>query len=96
MIIILQYTSTALVQSITDFFSPLFGIAVRRRGAAITGEQGSDPADRVFWNLLFRVTARWSEKIHRFQSGYLHFYILIMVTALLVLLLWAYLSGGAK
>ena len=92
----MQYTSTALVQSITDFFSPLFGIAVRRRGAAITGEQGSDPADRVFWNLLFRVTARWSEKIHRFQSGYLHFYILIMVTALLVLLLWAYLSGGAK
>lgn len=92
----MQYTSTALVQSITDFFSPLFGISRRRRGVAITDEQGSDPADRVFWNFLFRVTAKWSEKIHRFQSGYLHFYILVMVTALLAMLLWAYLSGGAK
>lgn len=92
----MQYTSTALVQSITDFFSPLFGIASRRRGDAITGEQGSDPADRVFWNFLFRITAKWSEKIHRFQSGYLHFYILVMVTALTVLLLWAYFSGVGK
>lgn len=92
----MQYTSTALVQSITDFFSPLFGIASRRRGVAITGEQGSDPADRVFWNMLFRITARWSEKIHRFQSGYLHFYILVMVSALFALLLWAYFGGGVK
>lgn len=92
----MQYTSSALVQSITDFFSPVFGIVSRRRGAAITGEQGSDPADRIFWNMIFRVTARWSEKIHRFQSGYLHFYILIMVCALFVMLLWAYFSGGEK
>ena len=92
----MQYTSSALVQSITDFFSPVFGIVSRRRGAAITGEQGSDPADRIFWNLIFRVTARWSEKIHRFQTGYLHFYILVMVCALFLMLLWAYFSGGEK
>jgi NADH:ubiquinone oxidoreductase subunit 5 (subunit L)/multisubunit Na+/H+ antiporter MnhA subunit len=90
----MQYTSSALVQSITDFFAPVFGIASRRRGVAITGEQGSDPADRIFWNLIFKVTAKWSEKIHRFQTGYLHFYILVMVCALFAMLVWAYFSGG--
>ncbi len=92
----MQYTSSALVQSITDFFSPLFGIVSRKRGFAISGEQGSDLADRIFWNFIFRVTARWSEKIHRFQTGYLHFYILVMVCALFIMLLWAYFSGGAN
>ena len=92
----MQYTSSALVQNITDFFSPVFGIAVRRRGDALSNEQGSDIADRLFWNLLFKITARWSERIHKFQTGYLHFYILVMVSALAALLLWAYCSGGAK
>ena len=89
----MQYTSSALVQSITDFFSPIFGISSRRRGAALASEQGSDIADRVFWNFIFRVTARWSEMIHRFQTGYLHFYILVMVISLIAMLIWAFFSG---
>ena len=92
----MQYTSSALVQSITDFFSPIFGIAGRRRGAALASEPGSDIADRMFWNLIFRITARWSEKIHRFQTGYLHFYILVMVVAIIAMLLWAFLPEVLK
>ena len=89
----MEYTSSALVQSITDFFSSIFGVSKRKRGSAINSDQGSDIADRMIWNLIFRITARWSERIHKFQTGYLHFYILVMVISLLAMLVWAYLSG---
>ena len=89
----MQYTSSALVQNITDFFSSIFGVTKRKRGSAVNSDQGSDIADRMFWNFIFRITARWSERIHKFQTGYLHFYILVMVISLAAMLIWAYLSG---
>ena len=89
----MQYTSSALVQSITDFFGSIFGVPQRKLGSAVNSDQGSDIADRMFWNFIFRITARWSEKIHKFQTGYLHFYILVMVMTLAAMLVWAYFSG---
>ena len=89
----MEYTSSALVQCITDFFSSIFGVPKRKLGSAVNSDQGSDIADRMFWNFIFRIAARWSEKVHKFQTGYLHFYILVMVVTLAAMLIWAYFTG---
>lgn len=47
-----------------------------------------DLPERLLWGPLFRGFGRLAEKVHKLQSGYLHFYILLMMLALLAMLVW--------
>ena len=96
----MEYTSTALVQPLMDYFAPL--LRLHRRAQAAEGlfpEHGSvglhteDLANALLWRPLHRLTWRVADAVHRLQSGYLHLYVLVMVIALLALLAWGWLDG---
>ncbi len=100
----MEYTGTAFVQPLTDFFANLICLKkneVKPDGLfpvhAEISVETEDAADKTVWHPLFRFFGRLSDKIHHLQSGYLHLYILIMVLALLFMLVWAFLpelTGG--
>lgn len=100
----MEYTGTAFVQPVVDFFASLLHSVKKVRmekklfpeHAEISIET-EDAADRTVWNPLFHFFGKAAVKIHRLQSGYLHLYVLIMVLALLAMLIWGfYFEGGAK
>ena len=94
----MQYTGTAFVQPIVDFFR-----VVLRPDYKIQNPEGTfpkeanyslevkDPGMRYLWNVIFDKVNKWADKVHKLQSGYLHFYILIMTIALIAMLLWGIL-----
>ena len=94
----MEYTGSAFTQPLTDYFDYLLrskktivlptGLFPRR--AAMTMEP-RDPADRLLWGPLFRLTGGIADRIHVIQSGYLHLYILLMVAALVAMLAWGML-----
>ena len=100
----MEYTGTAFVQPVVDFFASLLHSVKKVRmekklfpeHAEISVET-EDAADRTVWNPLFHFFGKAADKIHRLQSGYLHLYVLVMVLALLAMLIWGfYFEGGAK
>ena len=62
---------------------------------SIFEEESSDPGLEFFWEKLFRFFFRLAGKLHFLQSGYLHFYILIMTAALVLMLVWGFLLPWA-
>ena len=95
----MEYTGSALIQCIADLFNSF--LKIRRKVDAPQGlfpEKASfewespDCAERLFWAPLFNFTAGVSDKIHKFQSGYLHIYGLIMTVALIAMVFWAIVS----
>ena len=50
-----------------------------------------DGSERFFWAPLFKFFAGISDRVHKFQSGYLHMYVLIMTIALIAMIVWAIL-----
>lgn len=100
----MEYTGTAFVQPVVDFFSnllhPVKKVRMDRtlfpKHAEISVET-EDAADRTVWKPLFHLYSKAADKVHQLQSGYLHLYVLIMVLALLAMLIWGfYFEGGAK
>ena len=51
-----------------------------------------DGAGRWLWTPLFKAASFVSDKVKRLQSGFLHIYILIMVVAILLMLVWSFIS----
>ena len=96
----MEYTSTALVQPLMDYFAPLLRLHRRTHPAeGLFPEHGSvglhteDLANALLWRPLHRLTWHVADVVHRLQSGYLHLYVLVMVIALLALLAWGWLDG---
>lgn len=100
----MEYTATAFSQPLVDLFRHIlhpFRRLIRPRGLfpaeASLSESVEDGGLRWLWNPLFGWIGKLAEKIHFFQSGYLHLYILIMALALIVMLVWGLLTpfGGS-
>ena len=95
----MEYTPTAFAQSMSDWFSKVNcfrkkvtepeGLFPEKISISTSAE---DTAVAKLWQPLFKMFAAVSEKIHLLQSGSLHFYILVMVSALAVLLIWGFVS----
>ena len=95
----MEYTGSALVQCLADLFNGF--LQTRRK---IEKPQGlfpvkasfdwkaPDGSERFFWAPVFRLIARISDGVHKFQSGYLHMYVLIMTAALIAMIVWAIVS----
>ena len=50
-------------------------------------EDVPDGGERMLWRPLFSGFAKVAEKLHFLQSGYLHFYLLVVVITLLIMLI---------
>lgn len=95
----MEYTGSAIVQGIADLFNGF--LHVRRKIEAPRGLfpdkasfewESPDGAERFFWAPLFNMIAKISDRVHKFQSGYLHMYVLIMTAALIAMIIWAIAS----
>ena len=98
----MEYTGSAFIQPLVLFCGRLTG--AKRRithpegnfpGKSSFEEESSDPGLEFFWEKLFRFFFRLAGKLHFLQSGYLHFYILIMTAALVLMLVWGFLLPWA-
>jgi len=95
----MEYTGTAFVQPVADCFDALLRQKKTQEKpqeifpekAAISVET-PDYSERGLWRPLFHFFGAAAEKIHRVQSGHLHLYILFMVLALALMLLWGFFS----
>ena len=97
----MAYTATAFTQPLADFFRPLLrsrrhliafkGDPAKPTDAAIAAET-DDIAISALWRPLFTKFARLFQRAHLLQNGSLHFYILIIHIAVLVLLVFALVS----
>ncbi|MBO5940221.1 MAG: hypothetical protein J6R18_03370 [Kiritimatiellae bacterium] len=97
----MAYTATAFTQPIADLFHPLLR---SRRHVIPFKDSPSDPSDAAiatetddiaikgFWRPAFTYVARIFQMIHLLQNGSLHFYILIIILAMLALLVSALVS----
>ena len=89
----MEYTGTAFTQPLTDLFGfflrPLKKLSLPKGffpvDAALETEV-PDGGERTLWQPLFSGFAKVAEKLHFLQSGYLHFYLLVVVITLLVML----------
>ncbi len=98
----MEYTGSAFIQPLVFFCGRLTG--AKRK---ITHPQGSfpekssfeeesaDPGMEFFWEKSFKFFFRLAAKLNFLQSGYLHFYILIMTAALVLMLVWGFLLPWA-
>jgi len=93
----MEYTGSAFVQPTVDFFSFLLHSVKRvRKPEKLFPEEASlevetpDGAGRFLWDPLFRLTGKISDKVRILQSGYLHLYILVMIVALILMLVWGF------
>lgn len=93
----MEYNGTAFVQPQLKFFGGLLGTRVT--GDELLGSypaesavslRTSDPGERWFWRPLLNWLGRGAKVVHRLQSGYLHFYLLLMLLTLAALLIWAF------
>lgn len=92
----MEYTGSALIQCLGDLFNSF--LQIRRKVEAPKGlfpEKASfewespDGAERFFWAPVFKLFAGISDKVHKFQSGYLHMYVLIMTIVIIAMVIWA-------
>lgn len=91
----MEYTGTAFVQPLTEFFRALLRIERKIKPPegdfpqqSSYSERAFDPGLAGFWEKLFNSAARTAEKSHVLQSGFLHLYILIVTLALIAMLIW--------
>ncbi len=93
----MEYTASALTQPIADQFDTVLG--TKREVKEVSGLFPAtakiliscrDAARNFFWDVIFHGFARFAEKCHALQSGYLHFYIFMMVLALAAMLAWGF------
>ena len=92
----MEYTGSAIVQNLADLFNGF--LQIKRKVEPPKGLfpakasfewESPDGAERFFWAPLFKFIAGISDRVHKFQSGYLHMYVLIMTVALIAMILWA-------
>ena len=95
----MEYTGSAIIQNLADLFNGF--LQIRRRITPPKGlfpEKASfewespDGSERFFWSFLFGGVGRIADRVHKFQSGYLHAYVLIMTIALIAMIIWAIFS----
>ena len=95
----MEYTGSAIIQNLADLFNSF--LQIRRKVDAPQGLfpskasfewESPDGSERFFWAPLFKFAAGVSDKVHKFQSGYLHVYVLIMTAALIAMVIWAIVS----
>ncbi len=93
----MEYTGSAFIQPTVDFFSFLLHSVKRvRKPEKLFPEEASlevetpDGAGRFLWDPLFRLAGKISDKVRILQSGYLHLYILVMIVALILMLVWGF------
>ena len=95
----MEYTGSAIIQNLADLFNSF--LQIRRKvdepqglfpSKASFEWESPDGSERFFWAPLFKFAAGVSDKVHKFQSGYLHVYVLIMTAALIAMVIWAIVS----
>jgi hydrogenase-4 component B len=98
----MEYTGSAFIQPLADFCGKLTGI--RRKitlpeghfpGKSEFEKTADDPGFELFWKKLFGAFDTCAKKLNFLQSGYLHFYILILTAALVLMLVWGFLLPWA-
>ena len=97
----MEYTGTAFAQPLSDFLhrftgwrkqvQPPQGYFPQTASIRITT---ADPATAWFWVPVFRWFGTAAVKIRVLQSGFLHFYILLMTAALILMLAWGFFLCG--
>ncbi len=96
----MEYTATSFGQNPVDFFRWI--LRPRRKIEAPQGifpekarleEEIADGGIAGFWQRIFRGISVFADRIHRLQSGNLHFYLLVMVLTIAGMLIWAVWGG---
>ncbi len=92
----MAYTGTAFTQPITDFMASILHPRRKLRKPESLFPSHSaievsveDAGTRFLWGPLFGGFAKRAKKLHEFQSGSLHAYVLAMVVALAAMFIWA-------
>lgn len=97
----MEYTATSFSQNPADFFRSI--LRPLRRISKPCGifpnhaefeEEIPDGGIRSFWQYIFNAAGKLADRIHVLQSGYLHFYLLVMVLTIAGMLLCAVLGGN--
>ena len=97
----MEYTATSFGQNPVDFFRWI--LCPKRRIEAPQGvfpehaeleEEISDGGIAGFWQPVFKAVSGAADRIHRLQSGNLHFYLLVMVLTIIGMLIWAVWGGN--
>ena len=96
----MEYTATSFGQNPVDFFRWILR-PVRKiiapsgifSGKARFDEEIPDGGIAGFWAHIFHAVAAAADRIHRLQSGNLHFYLLVMVLTIAGMLFWAVWGG---
>lgn len=91
----MAWTGTAFSQPLADTFKDVLKprVHVKRPegpfpGDAAVATETDDAGLARFWNPIFHTAARLFQRVHLLQNGSLHLYILMMIVAILVLLVW--------
>ena len=92
----MAYTGTAFTQPITDFMASILHPRRKLRkpeslfpAHSAIDVSVEDAGTRFLWGPLFGGFAKRAKKLHGFQSGSLHAYVLAMVVALAAMFIWA-------
>jgi hypothetical protein len=96
----MEYTATSFGQNPVDFFRWILhpvrqikapkGIFPEKAGLE---EEIPDGGIAGFWAYIFHAATAAADRIHRLQSGNLHFYLLVMVLTIAGMLFWAVWGG---
>lgn len=95
----MAWTGTAFSQPLADTFKGLLRprIHIKENKSLFPGKSAfaieSDDAGMAhFWSPIFHYVARLFQRMHLLQNGSLHFYVLLMIFAVIALLVWGALS----
>ena len=95
----MAWTGTAFAQPLADTFEGVLRPRVHRRRAkglfpadAAIAVETDDAGVTRFWGPVFHCCARLFQRAHLLQNGSLHFYVLLMILAVVALLVWGGLS----
>ena len=95
----MSWTGTAFSQPLADTFGEVLRPRVHTKRAkglfpadAAIAVETDDAGVTRFWGPIFHVGARFFQRAHLLQNGSLHFYVLLMILAVVVLLVWGGLS----
>lgn len=95
----MAWTGTAFAQPLADTFSSILAPRkhiIRHKGvfpgdSAIVTET-DDIGIARFWGPIFHSVARIFQRVHLLQNGSLHFYVSMMIAAIIILLIWGALA----
>ena len=95
----MAWTGTAFSQPLADTFGEVLRPRVHMKRAkglfpadAAIAVETDDAGVTRFWGPICHVGARFFQRAHLLQNGSLHFYVLLMILAVVVLLVWGGLS----